>query len=63
MNLALLEATQYQACVGEGDLGIHGRVERPCTVTQIVRPDELVELDVVHMAAAAELGRVHTVKT
>ena len=25
---------------------------------QVVRPDELVELDVVHMTAAAELGRV-----
>jgi hypothetical protein len=59
VDLVLLDAVQHQARVDDCDRGTHGRVQRAVHRHQVVRPDELVELDVVHVTAAAQLGRVH----
>ena len=49
---------QYGPGVEERHLGVHRRVERAVHGDQVVTADELIELDVVHVAAGADLGGV-----
>ena len=56
VNLVPLDPVQHLPGVDERDVGVDDRVERAVHRDEIVGSDELVELDVVHVTAAPELG-------
>jgi hypothetical protein len=56
VKLVPLDPVQHLPGVDERDVGVDDRVERAVHRDEIVGSDELVELDVVHVTAAPELG-------
>ena len=56
-ELALLDPAQRRPGLHQGALERHGRVDRPVHGDQEVPPDELVELEQVHVAHVARLRR------
>ena len=54
----LLQPLQHGPGVQERHRGVHRRVERAVHRDQVVRAEELVQLDVVHVTVRADLGGV-----
>ena len=58
LQVPALQPLQHGPGVQKRHLGVHRRVERSVHRNQVVAAEELIQLDIVHMTAHANLGGV-----